>query len=336
MRVAVVSSMYRKTPPEGYGGIERIIYILVEELVRQGHEVTLFAVPGSCSSARLIEIPGYDSSSPPTGLKKDSDARSEEFLYEVMREFLRTHPVEVIHDWSFENLFVQRHPEKFPFVISTCIQPWPGYQRPNLVACSRAHASLCGSSTLSVYYGLNLDNWHYSYEKKSHFIQLAKIARYKGQHLAVLAARKAGRGLFLAGRIEDRLYHYFLINPLIWFSPGISFLGEIQDPNQYLKEAAALVQTPLRFDPFPLVVLEALAAATPVIAFEQGGIPEQIVDGVNGFLCKTFDDLISAMGRIEEIKPKDCRAVAEEYFSVRRMARDYIELYQRVNDGESW
>lgn len=336
MRIAVISSIYKRTPPPGYGGIERVVYTLTEELVRGGHDVILFATPGSYCSGKTVEVTGYDSSKAPSGIHGKASILSEEPLYTCARDYLKQHPVDVIHDWSFQNLFVMRHPEKFPFVISTCIPQPPGYKRTNLVACSKAHAALFGGSTKHVHYGLNLEQWEYSYSKKPHFIHISKIAKYKGQHLTIKAARKAGKELLIAGNIEDKFYYYSRIKPLLMISPNIKYIGEIQGTNQDLKEAMALIQAPLWFDAFPLVVLEAFASGTPVISFAKGGISEQIVNGFNGFLCATPDELAAAMKRINEIDPRSCRAYAEEYFSVSRMAADYIKLYERVINGESW
>jgi glycosyltransferase involved in cell wall biosynthesis len=332
----MISTIYHATPPTGYGGIERVVSLLTEQLIREGHDVTLFATPGSHCSARTVEIPAYDPARAPSGVRKGKDILSEEPLYETMSAFFKNHPVDVIHDWSFQNLFVLRHPERFPFVISTCIPPAAGYQRPRLVACSKAHAQLCGGTTRSVHYGLDLKNWAFSYAKKKHLIHISKITPYKGQHLAIQSARKAGQELFLAGNIEERWYYWTKIKPRLWFTPMVKYIGELQGTNTHLKEAAALVQTPLWFDAFPLVILEALASATPVIAFPQGGIPEQIIEGKTGFLCRNTDDLANAMKHIGDLKPQDCRAYAEEYFSVKRMATDYTKLYEAVCNGETW
>jgi glycosyltransferase involved in cell wall biosynthesis len=336
MKIVVISTVFKKTPPDGYGGIERVVHLLVEELVRQGHDVTLFATPGSRCSGTIMEVPGYDPDQAPSGIRKKSDALSEEPLYEALQDYLGSHSIDVIHDWSFQNLFVLRHPERVPFVISTCIPPSPGYRRPNLVACSRAHAALCGQGSRHVYYGLDLDNWGFSLTKKDHFIHISKIAPYKGQHLAVLAARKGRRKLVLAGNIENRLYYYSMVKPLLWLSTGISHIGEISGTEGHLRDAAALIQTPRWFDAFPLVILESFASGTPVIAFPEGGIPEQIMPGVNGYLCSTVEELADAMENIGALQPKICREYAREHFSVQRMAKDYCALYEQVMQGEVW
>jgi glycosyltransferase involved in cell wall biosynthesis len=336
MRIAMISTVYKATPPAGYGGIERIVHTLVEQLVRDGHDVTLFAAPGSHCSGKTVEVQGYDPLNAPSGMNKASEVLSEERLYEVMESYLHDHPVDVIHDWSFQNLFVLRHPELFPFIISTCIPPLLDYRRQNLVAASHAHAVLCGGNTQYVHYGIDTDRWEYCYTKKSYFIHVAKIARYKAQHIAILAARKARKDLVIAGPVENGLYFRYIIKPLLWISPHVSYIGEIADAGVYLRDAAALIQTPRWFDTFPFAILEANASGTPVISLADGGVPEQISNGVNGFLCKTFNDLVEAMERVHEIKPQDCRAYAEEHFSVKRMAREYQKLYQLVVDGETW
>ncbi len=336
MKVAVVAPPYLPIPPSGYGGVERVVSLLVEQLSRAGHEVTLFALEGSSCSGTTVGVPPVTAGKVPTGFRSKKDIFSEERVYDAMREHLAAHPVDVIHDWTYQNLFVKRHPEEFPFVISTCIPPGPGPARPNLVACSKAHADLCGGSTRFVHYGLHLSDWPYSARKNGHLVHIAKIARYKAQHVALKAARRAGKSLVLAGNIEDKWYFLSRVRPQLWLSPGASYVGEIQGTSRHLLDASALVQTPRWFDAFPLVVLEALACGTPVIATVQGGIAEQVVSGVNGYLCNTFDDLVSAMERVGDIRPEDCRAYAEEHFSVARMADNYVRLYEQVRDGVTW
>jgi len=337
MKIAVVSIMFKQTPPPAYGGIERVVYNLVEALVRGGHEVTMFATPGSYCSGKTVVVPAYDPARAPSGIIKKSDAVSEEPLYEAMRDYLRENPVDVIHDWSFDSLFVRRHPEAYPFVISTCIPPPPDFQRRNLVACSKAHARLCGGATKHVYYGLDLDSYRYDFQKENHFIHISKIARYKGQHLAILAAVKSRSRLAVAGNVEDKLYYRGVIRPLTFLFPKYAgYIGELHGTNDQLRRARALVQTPRWFDAFPLVILESFASGTPVIALGEGGIPEQIDGGINGYLCQTVDDLAHAMENIGRIKPQTCRQYAEERYRAERMAADYVSLYNQVRDGDGW
>ena len=336
MRIALVSTAYKATPPTGYGGIERVVYELCEELVRQGHEVLLFAAKGSHCSGRTIEIDAFDPATAPSGVTKQEHIVSEEPVYTAMGAALEEFRPDIVHDWSFQNLFVLRHPARFPFLVSTCVPPAPGYVRPNLVACSRAHAALFGATTRFVHYGLDLSRWPWTKEKAPHLIHIAKIARYKGQHLSILAARRARRPLHIAGNVEDRLYWNLVVRPLVWLTPGVRYVGEIPGTAAHLRQAKALVQAPRWFEAYPLVVLEAGACGTPVIALAEGGIPEQIEPGRNGFLCRTAGELADAMARVDELDPAAARAHAEERFTVARMAREYAELYARARDGERW
>ncbi len=336
MRIVMISTVYHATPPTGYGGIERVVYRLTEELIKQGHEVILFGAKGSRCSGKTIAIEAYDPSKAPSGIRRGGDILSEESLYDSVKTYLDKNPADVIHDFSFQNLYVLRHSQNLPFVISTCVPPTKDYQRPNLVACSRAHAELCGPKTKFVHYGLNMDEFPAQFNKTKPMIHISKIAKYKAQHMAIDAGRKLNVPLWIAGNIEDKFYFYSRILPRLWISPTVKYIGEIKGTMAHLKEAKALIQTPQWFDAFPLVVLEALACGTPVIGLNRGGLPEQIKDGVNGFLCHDQNDLEDAMKRIDDIKPIECRRYAEKNFSVSRMAQDYIALYTKVCQGETW
>lgn len=335
MRIAIISTVYKKTPPDGYGGIERVVYTLTEEIIKMGHQVTLFATPGSYCSDKTIEISSYKPDLSPSGIRNKSHIISEEPLCEAMEDYFSKNPVDIIHDWSFQNLYVNKNPHNIPYIISICIPPPDNFNRKNLVACSKAHAKLCNTSQY-VYYGLPLNEWRFSYNKKEHFIHIAKIASYKGQHHAILAAMLSQSKLLLAGNIEEKLYFNTIIRPFLFFNSKIKYIGEIQGTSSHLIEAKALIQTPRWFDAFPLVVLESFASGTPVIGFAEGGVKEQIVHGINGFVCKDFYELSNAMKNINDISPKTCREYAEEHFSVTRMAKDYINLYIDAINGKVW
>jgi len=336
LRIAMISTVYKQTPPVGYGGIERVVHTLTQELVSRGHEVTLFATPGSHCDGTTIEIAGYDSATSPSGIHSRSAFLSEEPLFAAMAEHLTPDRFDVVHDFSFGNLFVTRYPERLPYIISACIPIDPPSPRPNVVACSAAHAGLLGNGARFVRYGLDLSRWPVRYDKECHLVHIAKIAPYKGQHEGAIAAALARRELRIVGNVEHSLYHRSIVLPLTWALPGVSYQGETMSTRDLLLPASALVQTPKWFDAFPLIILEALACGTPVIAYGEGGIAEQIDHGVNGFICHGIRELAQMIGRAQEIDPRACREHAEAHFSVARMADEYGELYARVMDGESW
>lgn len=326
--------MNRPTPPAGYGGIERVVGLFTEELVRQGHEVTLFGRPGSHGSGRVIEVAGY------AGAPEVSGGRQrlgEEPLYESMRAFVAAERPHVLHDWSLQNLFVNRHPDAVPFVVSTCIPQPAGYDQANVVAASAAHAAILKNGRVPfVHYGIDVDNVPFASAGGERLVHLAKIAAYKGQHLSILAARLARRPLDVVGNVEGSRYFYGLVRPLATVLPGIRLLGESSTPNLTLSNALALVQAPRWFEVFPLVSLQALAVGTPVISLKAGGLDEQIESGVNGFLAGSVRELAEAMRNIDRVSRSACRDIARERFSVQRMASDYLRLYARVMDGEHW
>jgi glycosyltransferase involved in cell wall biosynthesis len=336
MKIAVVSTVYKRTPPVGYGGIERVVHTYVEEMVRRGNEVVMFATPGSYCSGTTVEVSAYDPTSAPSGVTSKKSQLSEEPLYEAMRTYLDSHSVDIIHDWSLLQLYVRRHPERFPFLVSSCIPLSPSHATPNLVVSSKAHSNAVGGNPPFVRYGLDLQAWNPMYRKDNHLIHIAKIARYKGQHEAAWAAFRSRRELWLAGNVEDKLYFHGLVRPLAKLLPGIRLMGELTNTQGELRKARALVQTPKWLDVFPLIVLEALACGTPVITYAEGGVVEQIESGINGFLCQTREGLSEAMERIDEISPQTCRAFAEEHFTVARMAQEYETLLTQVLDGECW
>jgi glycosyltransferase involved in cell wall biosynthesis len=336
MRILVISTVYNSTPPVGYGGIQRVVHSLAEALVELGHDVILMAPPNSYCSGRTVHVDAYDPDNPWRAVRSECDMLSEEPLYEAMRTFLQTQQVDVIHDWSFQNLFVRRHPAQVPHVVSTCIPPASGYYRPNLVASSAAHARLIGGATRHIHYGLPLRNWQHETRKSGPAIHIAKIARFKAQHLAILAAIVSRTELIIAGNIESAAYYNIAVKPLLCLTRRVTYIGEIDGTRDHLLNAAALVQTPRWFDCFPLVVLEALASATPVISFSAGGLPEQIIHGETGYLCNSIADLVHAFQNIHKLDPAACRADAEARFSNIVMAQNYLKLYRRVIAGETW
>ncbi len=337
LRIAMISTVYKQTPPVGYGGIERVAHTLTQELVARGHEVTLFATPGSHCAGTTIEVQGYDPSASPSGIHSQSAFLSEEPLFAAMAEHIKPGRFDVIHDFSFGNLFVSRHPERTPYVISACIPTdHAAAPRHNVVACSAAHAKHIGNGARFVHYGLNLSDWPACYEKRAHLVHIAKIAPYKGQHEGAIAAALAGKELRLVGNVESALYFRSVVRPLTWMLPSVSYHGETASTRDQLLPAAALVQTPKWFDAFPLIILEAMACGTPVVAYGEGGVPEQIEQGVNGFVCHGIRELAEMMRHVAEIDPRACRRHAEAHFTVARLADEYCDLYARVMDGASW
>ncbi len=333
MRIAVVSTVYKPTPPVGYGGIERVVAEYAEALRRAGHEVVLFGCEGSRFSGELVTVPAPSKAQ--HGVNRPGDKLSEERLCEAMQHRLSHAPVDFIHDWSFDNLYVLRHGDRTPFLISSCIPAGPDYVRPNLVAASDAHARQLGGGLPHVHYGLDLDAYPFVAAKSSPAAHIAKVAPYKAQHEAIAAAVLARTPLDMYGVAEHQLY-YKVVRSLAAVMPGIAWKGETHALAGALGTARALVQTPRWLDVLPLVVIQSLACGTPVIAYSAGGLPEQISHGETGFVVSGIRGLADALQAVGDLDPAACRAAAEERFSAARMVRDYLALFERLAAGETW
>lgn len=334
MRVAVISTVNLPTPPVGYGGIERLVHIFVEELIRQGHDVTLFGRPGSSCSGRTIEVQEYADEAQTSGGRVLID---EEALYRSVRQYVDTERPDVIHDWSLGGLFVNRHPDAVPFVVSTCVPQPSSYDQANVVAASAAHAaSLRGGKVPFVRFGIDVDRMPFFPNGGPRLAHVAKIARYKAQHLSMIASALARMPIDIVGNVEGQRYNRLVVNPLATMLPNVRLTGESLDVDATLGGALALVLTPRWFETFPLVSLQSMAAGTPVVTLATGGLPEQIEPGVNGFIATGLMELVKYLPRVREIDRAKCRALAMERFHVSRMVREYVQLYDQVRDGARW
>jgi glycosyltransferase involved in cell wall biosynthesis len=331
MRIAVVSTINLPTPPVGYGGIERLVHIFVEELIRQGHDVTMFAREGSHCSGRTVGVALE-------GRTSGGRVRlSEEGLHKALEEYVAAERPDVVHDWSLDNLFVNRFPHATPFVVSTCVPQPDSYAQRNVVAASAAHAAtLKGGRVPFVRFGVDVDRLAFSPAGGRRLAHVAKIARYKAQHLSMLGAALAGMPLDVVGNVEGQRYAKYVVRPLGAVLPGVRLTGESLDVDATLRGALALVLTPRWFETFPLISLQSLAAGTPVVTLGTGGLPEQIEQGVNGFVAQRWSELVLYLGQVHQISRQACRDTAMERFHVSRMVREYVEIYQRVRDGETW
>ncbi|WP_431284846.1 glycosyltransferase [Humitalea sp. 24SJ18S-53] len=334
LRIGMISTVNLPTPPVGYGGIERVVHAFVEELIRQGHHVTLFGRPGSHCSGETVEVAGYGQSMAVSGGRHRLD---EELLADAVQAHVAREKLDVLHDWSLENIFVNRNPDALPFVVSTCVPQPPGYAQRNVIADSAAHAAtLKGGTAPFVHFGIDVAKVPWSPNGGTRLVQLAKISWYKGQHLAMLAAAMALRPLDVVGNEEGRRYGRYLVRPLAAMLPNVRLLGETKDVEGVLMGARALVLAPRWFETYPLVSMQALCAGTPVVALDSGGLDEQVRQGENGFLAKNVLGLARAMRDVDDISRTRCREMALEQFDVRHMVRHYLEYYARVMDGETW
>jgi glycosyltransferase involved in cell wall biosynthesis len=340
MKIAQVAPLYESVPPQGYGGTERVVYFLTEELVRQGHDVTLFASGDSQTRAKLV-------AGCPRALRLDSSCKDPlaHHLILLERVFERASAFDILHfhcdylhfPWS------RRHRCRHVTTLHgrldmPDLQPlYREYAGEPLISISDAQRRPLAWANWqgTVYHGLPGDLYHLHEKPGSYLAFLGRISPEKRVDRAIAIAQRVGMPLKIAAKVDaaDRDYYKNQIEPLLRKSrPLVEFLGEIgeQAKNEFLGNAYALL-FPIDWpEPFGLVMIEALACGTPVIAFRNGSVPEVLDDGVTGFIVDNLEQAVQAVERVANLSRAECRRVFERRFHVRRMARDYLTIYRHL------
>ena len=339
MRIAQVAPLAESVPPKLYGGTERVVSWLTEELVQLGHDVTLFASADSHTNASLVPVW-------PRALRLSRPAPDPYAPYSVLLSMLmdRVSSFDVIHchiDWL--HLPMLRYLE-VPFLttlhgrldlgwIKTAMRSFPG--APFVSISENQRAPLPNVNWLAtVYHGMPPDKLKPCYEPQGYFAFLGRITPEKGPEVAIRLAKASGRPLRIAAKIPRGQNRYFKqrIEPML-DGDGIEFIGEVDDRSKgaFLGNAAALL-FPIDWpEPFGLVMIEAMACGTPVIAMRRGSVPEIIEDGVTGFVVDSEEEALAAIGRLGSIDRRRVRAEFERRFTARRMAQDYLRAYQSLS-----
>jgi glycosyltransferase involved in cell wall biosynthesis len=340
MRIAQVAPLFESVPPKLYGGTERVISYLTEELVRLGHEVTLFASGDSETKAKLVPAC-------PRALWRDESCR--ETLPHHVRlmdlVFQDASRFDVIHfhcDYLHFPL-LRRYP--CPSVTTLHgrlhvpdLQPLFGeFADVPLVSISddQRRPIPWANWQATVYHGLPRDLHTFRERQGDYLAFLGRISPEKRLDRAVAIARQAGKRLKVAAKIypEERDYFSQTIKPLLHESRSwVEFIGEVggREKDEFLGNALALL-FPIDWpEPFGLVMIEAMACGTPVIAWRNGSVPEVIEDGMTGFVVDSMDEAVQAVGRVASLSRHACRRAFEERYDAARMARDYLEVYRRL------
>jgi glycosyltransferase involved in cell wall biosynthesis len=341
-RIAMLAPPWIPIPPPGYGGIEFVLALLCDALVARGHDVELFCAPGSSSRARVHPL-----------LEAPHPERIERALYEadhVASAFAAIDaaaadgaPFDLIHDHNSATSLAMAdristplaHTVHGPFDHDTT----PFYDRHggkgDLVCISRSQASFAppGANVADVVYNpIDVDAWPVGYQKQEWLLWVGRIVPEKGPHRAIQVARKAGRPLLLAGNVQPGNERFFAteVEPHI-DGTTVRYVGEVGGARkQQLFAAAFAFLMPIRWpEPFGMVIVEALAAGTPVLAFAQGAAPEIVEHGVNGFLVKDEDEMAALVDKAADIDPETCRRSAQR-FSPDRVAQGYERVYERL------
>ncbi|MER8569636.1 glycosyltransferase family 4 protein [Mesorhizobium sp. M0924] len=346
MRIAQVSPLFEAVPPKLYGGIERVVHWLTEELVAMGHEVVLFASGDSTTSASLAPICEQ-------ALRLDQSLEHWPAVYKRM--------VELIYSRRNEFDVLHFHIENFPLLL---------FSRQEVPFLTTLHGrlylnELIGNMELSVEDLGTLEtaplvslsdsqrrpipnlNWARTVPngmpanlltprpvKPDYAAFLGRMAPEKGVERAIRIACKAGLKLKIAAKVDnkDKDYYDTVIKPLVRDNRNVEVIGEIDDLQKpdYLSGAHAVL-FPIEWnEPFGLVMIESMACGTPVIAFDYGAVPEVIDNGITGFIVSDVDSAAAAVDRLQTLDRAAIRATFEQRFTSRRMAEDYLKVYEAL------
>jgi len=337
MKIAQIVHITECVPPEKYGGTERVVFHLTEELVRLGHDVTLFASGDSTTSATLVPMCNRALRHMPFLINRDAVMTwMLEYIWNVSHEF------EILHShMDFVGFPLARRSE---VPIVTTIHGHLGapeltgvyreFWEVPLVSVSYSQRAPFPSNNwkANVYHGLPADLHRFHPTSQGYLAFLGRMSPEKSPDVAIRIAQELGIPLRMAAKVDpvDREYFETEIAPLL-ADPLIQFIGEIpdRDKGEFLGNACAAL-CPYRPESFGLVLIEALACGTPVVTYRHGSFPELVDHGTTGFLCTDEDELVQAVRRIDEIDRGKCRSAFEERFTVERMTKGYLQLYEQM------
>jgi glycosyltransferase involved in cell wall biosynthesis len=340
MRIAVVAPPWYPVPPSGYGGIEWVVALLADGLTERGHEVTLFAPPGSETEAQLVpplrEVP-------PEELIGDPwyEAAHAVSAYDRAGEFdlLHDHTGPVGASIGAMSEAPTVHTLHGPFTPQTSVLYRRIAQRHWFVAISESQRSMAPKNLRwggVVYNGISLDRYPVREDKDDYLFFLGRADEEKAPHLAIEAARRARRRLVLCVTTKnerEQTYWAEMVEPLL--GDDVEVRGECdQEQKTALLAGAAALLFPIQWmEPFGLVMTEAMACGTPVVAWRNGSVPEVVADGETGFVVSSVEEMAAAIDRVGDLDPHAMRARVKERFSAEAMVAGYERIYQHVLAG---
>lgn len=338
VRIAQVAPLFESVPPKLYGGTERVVSFLTEELVRLGHDVTLFASGDSETSAHLVSVC-------PEALRLNTTAIDHLAHHIVMLEelFSQKDNFDIVHFHIDYLHFPLSRRENIPNLTTLHgrldipdLQPlYRRFAEMPVISISDSQREPLPNANwqATVYHGLPMDRYKFHGAPGKYLAFLGRISPEKGVDRAIEIATQSGVPLKIAAKVDraDQEYYETAIKPLL-NSPLVDFIGEIGYPEKsdFLGNAMALV-FPINWpEPFGLVMIEAMACGTPVIAYPSGSVPEVLEEGRTGFFVNDVQQAAKAVAHVSQLSREECRRTFEERFSATRMAQDYLTLYERL------
>jgi glycosyltransferase involved in cell wall biosynthesis len=343
MHIAQIAPLAEAVPPKFYGGTERVVATLCDALVELGHEVTLFAAADARTSAKLVPVREQSIRLDPAPLKSDVAAHLA-MLHEVRRrawqfDILHFH-IDLLHFPVFEHqahrTVTTLHGRLDLADLEAAYAHWPQFGLVSISDHQRTPLPFV-NWLATVPHGLPVERFAFRARPQPGYLAfIGRISPEKRPDVAISIARRAGIALKIAAKVDniDRDYFEARIAPLL-DHPLIDYIGEIGDDqkSEFLGNALALL-FPIDWpEPFGLVMIEAMACGTPVIAWNRGSVPEVVDHGVTGYIVDSEEEALAALSNIGQIDRRTVRAVFERRFAARTMARSYVDLYARLIDS---
>lgn len=338
MRIAQIAPLYESVPPSLYGGTERVVSWLTEELTRLGHEVTLFASGDSKTEAKLVAVCAK-------ALRLDEHCKDPlpHHILMMSEVFSQGESFDLIHSHVDYIHFPLARTTATPCIttlhgrldIPDLVPLYQYFREQPLVSISYAQRSPLSWANWqgTVAHGMPRNLLKFGNGEGKYLAFLGRVSPEKGLDEAIRIARRSGMLLRIAAKIDpaDRVFYEERIKPML-ASEVVEFIGEIgsDEKSKFLGDAAALLFPVNWPEPFGLVMIESLACGTPVIAYRCGSVPEIVEHGTTGFIVSDIDSAVNGVQRIGEIDRRMCRKRFEQRFSDERMARDYLSIYQRL------
>ena len=324
MKIAIISSIFLKTPPDKYGGTERVVATLADGLVNRGHEVTLFATGDSKTKAKLdylFELPQW------SWEKEGAHARY---------AFSKAVDYDLVHNYSYSGLpLVQDSIVPTVSTVRSLSNIYRQFKNNLYIAISQRQRFIFGElkKMRVAYHGINVEHFPFESESEDYLVWVGRFCPDKGVHHTIKVAKALNMSLKLIGIMGDIEYFNTAIKP--YMGEQIKYLGELGEEKNHIVKKAKCFLMPIEWEePFGLVMVEALACGTPVVAFNRGSVMEIVSHGKTGYIVTSVEEMIQAVRKVDGIKRSKCRQHVAANFSVEKMLVSHEQIYKEMLEGK--